>query len=45
LPAPPPFASETELGIPGGVASAVAATVELSTLVSSGEPLVTAVSL
>ena len=45
LPAPPPLASKTLVGAPGGVASAVAVTVELSTLVRSGEPLETAVSL
>src|SRR5262249_14890165 len=45
LPTPPPLASATLVGAPGGVASAVPVTVELSTLVSSGDPLVTAVSL
>src|SRR6188472_4052336 len=45
LPAPPPLARTTDVGAPGGVASAVTVTVELSTLVRSGEPLVTAFSL
>jgi hypothetical protein len=45
FPVPPPFTSATVLGVPGGVASAVAVTVVLSTLVSTGEPLETAVSL
>jgi hypothetical protein len=42
---PPPFASEIPVGWPGGVASAVAVTVALSTLSSVGEPLESARSL
>src|SRR5438093_7399205 len=41
LPLPPPFAREIVVGRPGGVASAVAATVGLSTLSSVGVPLET----
>ena len=41
-PEPPPFVNATELGFPGGVASATAVTVELSRLSSAGVALETA---